>query len=156
MMKRWIIAVCIAAPACQASDLQTSAVEQAATACVPGGNYPYAKLPKMYLWGGKTPQAKPGQLYIDYAHPVYKGYHAAFIADPGQGVLVWGAYVPDKDMPLYRKSTLGDEPRIGDCCRPPPPPPGGGDDWLARYTLEAALRFAGVPDDALVAADDKP
>jgi hypothetical protein len=58
---------------------------------------------------------------------------------------VWGAVVKDSDMPVYRSSTNGVEPMIGDCCRPPPPPPGGGSDWIARNVLEAGLVYLEVP-----------
>lgn len=151
-MKRWIIAVCLVAPACQSDALQTSAVEQGLNDCTPGGNYKGAKLPAMSTWAGTTPAAQPGQLYIDYADPSVPGRHLAFLVDPGKGTHVWGAIVKDGDLPAYRASNPGTEPMIGDCCRPPPPPPGGGNDWLASYNLEAGLRFLEVSAEACVAS----
>ena len=155
---RWMIAVALVAmTACQTEELGTSSIEQAVNDCTPGGNFPGAKLPQMSWWNGKTPVATAGQMYIDYRDPTVKGgRNLAFIVDPGKGQIVWGAVVLDKDLPAYRASAPASrEPRIGDCCRPPPPPPGGGTDWLARFTLEAALRYQEVPEEAAAAAGQK-
>jgi hypothetical protein len=155
-MKLWIIASCIAATACQSNELETSNVEQAIEDCPKGGNYPYAKLPQMPYWNAsmQTPTAAPGQLYMDYADTRKSGQHLAFIADPGKGQLVWGVIVKAQDLPAYRATLSGHEPRIGDCCRPPPPPVGGGDDWLAAFTLESSLIFIEANERAIANTGD--
>jgi hypothetical protein len=153
-MKRWIIATCLVS-ACQADDPMTSVAEQALTDCTPGGNYLDAKLPPLAPWAGKTPAAKPGQMYLDYRDPRTQGVYLAFLVDPGAGKIVWGATVKESAIAGYRATIDSgvDKPRLGDCCRPPPPPPGDGDNWLARFTLEAALRFAEVSAEAEAAAN---
>lgn len=145
-MKRWIIGAClIGASACQVTE--TSSVEQYASVCSPG-SYPNAKLPKMNPWvpGQWKPTATAGQAWIDHADPFVQGRHWAFLVDPGQGVVVWGATVNDNNMPAYRAGLQGTEPMIGDCCRPPPPPP-GGDDWLARRAVAAGGIAINLSDD---------
>jgi hypothetical protein len=151
-MKRWIIAgLCLATAACQTNELQTGSVEQGLQqACFTGGNYPGAKLPQMTPWNGAAPPSlQPGQLYMDWAD-LQNGRHLAFIVDPVNGVIPWGAIVQDKDVPAYRASLRpGTEPMIGDCCRPPPPPIGGGDDWrVAATVLEAGALVSAVPETA--------
>lgn len=152
-MKRWITSVgVIAIVGC--TQPPTTSVEEAVTDCTPGGNYPYAKLPPVYFWNGYAPpKAASGQLYLDYEDPAYPGTHLASLVDPGKGYVVWVARVKDASITAYRYSIPSSEPQIGDCCRPPPPPPGGGTSpGIARYMLEAGLRFLQVPAQAEVAA----
>ena len=143
-MKRWIIGACLVATAACQTNEQTTAVEQAASECHPGGNFPYAKLPTMNMWNGQTPWAGPGQLLMDQKDPYVPGRHYAFLVEPGKGKIWWGVIVPDQQLPAYRASVHSVEPMIGDCCRPPPPPPGGS-DWIARNVLEAGLIYLEVP-----------
>jgi len=137
-MKRWIVASCVVAVGCQATDPQTSGVTQAVEECPTGGNFPKATMPSLSVWTPQTqtPTAQKGQLYLDYVDPVTPNQHLAFIVDPGAGEVVWGVKVANQNMPAYRASRSGAEPMVGDCCRPPPPPIGGGDDWRAAYNLE--------------------
>ena len=152
-MKRWIIASCIAAAACQATDPQTNEVGQALEECPTGGNYTGAKMPFLKPWtpNTATPIAQKGQLYLDWADSRVQGQHIALIVDPGAGQVVWGVKVNDKDMPAYRASRGGVEPMIGDCCRPPPPPI-GGDDWLAVFALEFGKLFLETSERAQIHA----
>ena len=152
-MKRWITSVgLVAMVGC--TQPPTTSVEEAVTDCTPGGNYPYAKLPGLYYWNGSPPPvAAPGQMTLDYADPTTKGQHLAFVVDPGKGYVVWAAIVPDGKLYSFRTSVGGSEPHLSDCCRPPPPPPGGGTNpAIARYVLEAGLRYLQVPAQAQVAA----
>ena len=100
-MKRLIIGACLVATACQTSET-TSAVEQAASECHPGGNYWGAKLPALGLWNYQSPPtAGPGQLYMDHADPYVQGRHYAFVVDPTQGTIVWsGACANATALPL--------------------------------------------------------
>lgn len=152
-MKRWITSVgLVAIVGC--TQPPTTSVEEAVTDCTPGGNYKYAKLPPVYWWNGYAPpQASAGQLYLDYEDPSYSGTHLAFLVDPGKGYVVWVARLKDSSLQQYRATITGGlTPYIGDCCRPPPPPP-GGTDWIARFVLEAGLRYLQVPDQAVNAAN---
>ncbi|NVB78364.1 MAG: hypothetical protein HOV81_08225 [Kofleriaceae bacterium] len=146
-MKRWITASCVLALAACQTEPNTAATRQGLEECNPGGNYPDAKLPKLALWTGQTPQAGPGQLFMDQKDPYTAGRHWAFLVDPGAGTIVWGAILKDdKQLSTFRALVPSGQPMIGDCCRPPPPPPGGGDDWIARNVLEDALLYSQVRD----------
>ena len=152
-MKRWMIASCVLATACQATEPQTSGVTQALEDCPKGGNFPDAKMPPLILWTPQTQTPVPtkGQLYMDFPDDNRPGHYLALIVDPGAAQIAWAAIVPNQSMPAYRASRGGLEPMIGDCCRPPPPPI-GGDDWNAIHSLEAGKLILEVGERAALHA----
>jgi len=152
-MNRWITALTfMLLAACQTGSETTNDVEQAATTgdCVPGGNYDYAKLPALPLWNGYKPTATAGTIYLDVpdwrvnTQSTGVGYHVAVLTKPGTGEIVWGATIPDGKLGTFR-ALGGNQPQVGDCCRPPPCCRGCCDQWLvsnwmARNFLEVSLR----------------
>jgi len=139
MKRRWMTALwgaLVLATSCQVE--QTAQTTQELTSdCVPGGNFPYAKMPIYKMWD-LSPPPTPSATGSFVVFQLASGDWLAALAETGSGKITWAVEVKNVNLDklLANLSARGqiDVPRV-----PPHPNPGGTDD-VARVILEYALR----------------
>ena len=123
--------------------------------CIPGQNFPDAKMPALVTWpqAGTPPLAGETASFVVFPAAVVADGYIAVLADWKSGTISWGAKVPPAAL-AQLVGVLSTRGQLDIVRKPPKPPPQPGTEAAtdARYALEVAVRAANLANHSWLAA----
>ena len=144
---------------CQVTADSATSAQSAALSiddCVPGQNFPNAKMPVLSTWPQAAPPPMAGATasFVVFPSALVANGYLAVLADWQIGTITWSAQVPTADL-AQLVGVLSTRGQLDIVRKPPKPPPQPGTEAAteARFALEVALRAANLANHGWLAAN---
>lgn len=123
--------------------------------CVPGQNFPNAKMPPLSTWPqvATPPMAGDTASFVVFPSDLVANGYVAVLADWQTGTITWGAKVPPAAL-AQLVGVLSTRGQLDIVRKPPKPPPQPGTEAAteARFALEVAVRASSLANHGWLAA----